>query len=302
MAPEAGGFSHRSVMPEAAVRFWATRPDGVYVDATAGAGGHARALLERLPAVRLVAVDQDPAAVAATRTALEPFAERVVAIVRGNFRRLADIVVSLGIQAVDGVLMDLGVSSGQLDWAERGFSYQHDAPLDMRMDPDAELTAFRLVNSKSEAELTQAFREWGEERWAGRIAAFIVRARRREPIRTTGQLVEIIKAAIPASARRAGGHPARRVFQALRIWVNDELGALDEGLESARRILGPEGHLVVISFHSLEDRMVKQRFRRWQEEGAGVVLTRRAVTPDTAEQQDNPRARSAKLRAFARGG
>jgi 16S rRNA (cytosine1402-N4)-methyltransferase len=170
----------------------------------------------------------------------------------------------------------------------------------MRMDPDSPVTAFRLVNMKSKDEIARALQDWGEERWAQRIAEFIVKARQKEPIRTTGQLVELIKAAIPASARRTGGHPARRTFQALRIWVNDELGALEEGLEAAVHTVAPGGRIVVISFHSLEDRIAKHTFRQWGQEHLGKVLTRRPVGPDEEETDTNLRARSAKLRAFER--
>jgi 16S rRNA (cytosine1402-N4)-methyltransferase len=209
-------------------------------------------------------------------------------------------VVPASFQPVDGILFDLGVSSVQLDRPDRGFSYQADAPLDMRMNPDSERSAFRLVNWADANELARILKEYGEERWARRIAEFIVEARVREPIRTTGQLVDIVKAAIPAAYRRTGGHPARRTFQAIRIWVNQELEALDEGLDAAGRLLAPRGRLVVISFHSLEDRLVKQRFRRWQDEGRGAILTKKPVTADEAEQEANPRSRSAKLRAFER--
>lgn len=294
-------FVHESVLPEAVMTYWPTVEDGVYVDATVGGGGHSALLLERFPQARLVAIDQDPVALEAARKRLEAFGERVQ-FVEGNFRQLESLLDSAGVFSVNGVLFDLGVSSPQLDVAERGFSYQADAPLDMRMNPNSPVTAFRLLNMRPEAEIAEVLHKWGEERWARRIAHFVVEARRREPIRTTGQLVEVVKAAIPARARREGGHPARRTFQALRIWVNDELGALSEGLLSAFKVLAPQGRICAISFHSLEDRIVKQTFLGWQSAGQGQVLTKKPVVPTEAEVAQNPRARSAKLRAFQKSG
>lgn len=288
-------FTHMSVMPKEVLEFWLTNPAGLYVDATAGGGGHSRLLLEAAPEARLVAIDQDPAALDQVRQSLQAFRDRVV-FRHGNFRDLPALLHDM--TPVTGILLDLGVSSPQLDTPERGFSYQHDAPLDMRMDPDNPVTAFRLVNFKPAEDITRALAEWGEERWASRISQFIVEARQKQPIRTTGQLVELIKAAIPASARRTGGHPARRTFQALRIWVNDELGALEDGLSAAWSVLAEGGRIVVIAFHSLEDRIVKVRFREWQQQTMGHVLTRRPLTPDPGEVELNSRARSAKLRVF----
>lgn len=292
-------FAHVSVLAEQTLNYWVHDVQGLYVDATTGAGGHSFRLLEAYPEAHLIALDQDPAALAAARETLAPYADRV-SFVHGNFRDLSTVLDPAVRGAVAGILFDLGVSSPQLDNPERGFSYQHDAVLDMRMDPDSPVTAFRLVNMKSKDEIARALQDWGEERWAQRIAEFIVKARQKEPIRTTGQLVELIKAAIPASARRTGGHPARRTFQALRIWVNDELGALEEGLEAAVHTVAPGGRIVVISFHSLEDRIAKHTFRQWGQEHLGKVLTRRPVGPDEEETDTNLRARSAKLRAFER--
>ncbi|MCL6563488.1 MAG: 16S rRNA (cytosine(1402)-N(4))-methyltransferase RsmH [Firmicutes bacterium] len=294
-------FVHESVLPEAVMTYWPTVEDGIYVDATVGGGGHSALLLERFPQARLVAIDQDPVALEAARKRLGVFGERVK-FVEGNFRHLESLLDFVGVLSVHGVLFDLGVSSPQLDVAERGFSYQADAPLDMRMNPNSPVTAFRLLNMRPEAEIAEVLHKWGEERWARRIAHFVVEARRREPIRTTGQLVEVVKAAIPARARREGGHPARRTFQALRIWVNDELGALSEGLLSAFKVLAPGGRICAISFHSLEDRIVKQTFLGWQSAGQGQVLTKKPVVPTEAEVAENPRARSAKLRAFQKSG
>lgn len=279
------------------------RPGGVYVDATVGAGGHARALLEREPSVRIVGLDRDPEALAVAARRLEAWRDRVV-LLRADFSELEAKLRDLGLQRVDGILFDLGVSSLQLDTPGRGFTYQVDeAPLDMRMDPALPLTAADLLNRLPKERLARIFREYGEERWASRIAAFVVEARRRQPLERTGDLVACIKAAVPAAARRTGGHPARRVFQALRIAVNDELGQLERALPQAMRALREGGRLVVISFHSLEDRRVKEALRRAQSAGEPVpmrVLTRKPLTPDAAEAARNPRARSARLRAAER--
>lgn len=289
-------FEHVSVMRDSATALLAAGSGTAYIDGTVGGGGHASQLLTMLPHARLVGIDRDPAALEAARERLAPFGDRV-RLVHGNFRHL-DAFLPPAWKPCAGVLLDLGVSSPQLDEDERGFSYHSEALLDMRMDPDSDRTAFRLVNMGDVAELTRVLREYGEERWASRIARFIAEARRRQPIRTTGQLVEVIKDAIPAAARRTGGHPARRTFQALRIWVNEELDALDEGLEAAGRLVGPGGRVVVLSFHSLEDRMVKRRFRAWADAERGTVLTRRPLTASPEEVEHNPRSHSAKLRAF----
>jgi 16S rRNA (cytosine1402-N4)-methyltransferase len=291
-------YVHRPIMLAEAVEALLANGGRRYVDATVGGGGHTAYLLEQNPAAAVIGVDQDPEALRAAGDRLRPFGSRAH-VIRGNFRDL-DRLVAADFVPVDGVLFDLGVSSPQLDSPERGFAYQSDAPLDMRMNPDTDRSAFRLVNWADARELTRILQEYGEERWASRIAAFIVEARKREPIRTTGQLVDIIKAAVPASARRTGGHPARRTFQALRIWVNEELDVLDAGLEAAFRILAPRGRIVVLSFHSLEDRLVKQRFRRWHAEGRGAVVTKKPIRPSDAECRDNPRSRSARMRVFER--
>ncbi|NMP21606.1 16S rRNA (cytosine(1402)-N(4))-methyltransferase RsmH [Sulfobacillus harzensis] len=289
-------FEHESVMPREVLELLVTNRQGIYVDATLGGAGHTVRLLESYPDIRIIGIDQDDQALDYARSKIEPFQDRAQAV-KGNFRYLTELLASMGLEQVDGVLFDLGVSSPQLDRAERGFSYQHeDAPLDMRMDSDNPVTAFRLVNTKSEQEIAQAIRTWGEERWASRIAAFIVNARKTEPIRTTGQLVDVIRAAIPAAARRQGGHPARRTFQALRIWVNDEMGALQDGVQEAWRVLAPGGRIAVISFHSLEDRIVKHQFRDWHNQHLARLITKHPLTADAAELDGNPRARSAKLR------
>lgn len=307
-----GAFQHTPVLAEDVIAYLACRSGGRYVDGTVGGGGHASAILEAsAPDGILLGIDRDPQALRSAARRLTPYGERIT-LVRGNYAQMDELARSVGWTYADGIVLDLGVSSPQLDIPGRGFSYQHEAPLDMRMDPTIKQTAADLVNQASAAELIRILREYGEERWASRIGRFIVEARRREPIVTTMQLVEIIKAAVPASSRREGGHPARRTFQALRIAVNDELRSLEKGLAAAWRLLTPGGRLVVISFHSLEDRIVKQFF---QQKAAGCIcppdlpvctcgrrpelrlLTRRAVIPLEMEIQANPRARSAKLRA-----
>jgi len=286
---------HEPVLAESVCRLLVTG-GGWYVDATVGHGGHAARLLALRADIQVLGLDQDPAALARAAETLRPYGDRVQ-LVRGNFRHLADWVPER-CRPVAGALFDLGVSSAQLDDPARGFTYQVDAPLDMRMDPDGERTAFRAVNMMSAQELAEVLRTYGEERWASRVAQFIVESRRREPIRTTGQLVDVIKAAIPASARRTGGHPARRTFQALRIWVNQELEALDEGLGAARPLVRPGGRIAVLTFHSLEDRLVKQRFRAWASADQGRLVTKKPVIPTDDEVRANPRSRSAKLRVF----
>lgn len=281
------------------------------VDCTLGGAGHSAAILERLgPEGMLIGLDRDPAALAAASERLRPFEGRVH-LVHANFDRLEEALKSLDITEVNGVLYDLGVSSPQLDVAERGFSFHEDAALDMRMDPGSPVTAADLVNDLPVSELADIIRRYGEERWAGRIARFIDEARKRAPVTTTGQLAEIVKNAVPAAARRTGPHPARRTFQALRIAVNNELEALETSLRQAVDMLAPRGRICVISYHSLEDRIVKRIFRDYAVHckcppglpvcRCGVVpklklITRRPVQPSEAEILENPRARSAKLR------
>jgi 16S rRNA (cytosine1402-N4)-methyltransferase len=308
--------SHLPVMVDRTVELLRPRPDGVYLDATLGLGGHAERLLEAsAPSGRVIGVDRDPAALALARERLAWAGERLVTVA-ASFADLAEAVAEAGVERVDGVLYDLGVSSLQLDEAERGFSYRVDAPLDMRMDPTGGITAAEVLASYPRSELTRVLRVYGEERFAPRIARFIDDARRRAPIRTTGELVEIVKAAIPAAARRTGPHPARRAFQALRIEVNGELTALADSLPQAIDLLAPGGRLVVLSYHSLEDRIVKRTFLAATGREPGLpsapvvppggsttptariaILTRRPETPSEAEITANPRAESAKLRA-----
>ncbi len=286
-------FHHTPVLLQAAMDYLAPRPGGIYVDCTLGAGGHTQAILERGGTV--IGLDRDPDAVAAAGERLSAYRDRVT-IVQARFSRLGEVVGELGFVKVDGCLWDLGLSSYQVDSPGRGFAYQTDGPLDMRMGKEGK-TAADLLAELDEQELKRVLWEYGEERWAARIAAFIVAARERHPITTTGQLVEIIRDAIPAAARRRGGHPARRTFQALRIAVNDELRELRVSLAAARPLLAPGGRLVAISYHSLEDRIVKTAFLDMVSGGEFDLLTKKPVAPQPEEIQANPRSRSARLRA-----
>lgn len=309
-----GGFQHQPVMAREVLELLASVPEGTVVDATVGGGGHARLLLEARPDLRILGIDRDARAVAAARTALAPFGDRA-RIVHGGFEDVAGIVRShqsgqRSEGSIMGILFDLGTSSPQLDESERGFSYWGEAPLDMRMDAAQERTAAEVVNEYSEAELARIIRSYGEERFASRIAARIVANR---PLQTTADLVEAVKEAIPARDRRRGGHPARRTFQAIRMEVNRELESLADGLDESVHLLAPEGRVLVLAYHSLEDRVVKERFREWSATSEPVVpglpaepaprsaivraLTRRAWRPTDEEVERNPRARSARLRA-----
>jgi 16S rRNA (cytosine1402-N4)-methyltransferase len=304
--------AHHPVMVDRVVELLRPHPGGVYLDATLGLGGHAERLLEASgPDGRVIGIDRDPAALALARERLAAAGERLVAVA-ASFADLAEVAARAGVDAVDGIVYDLGVSSLQLDEPARGFSYRADAPLDMRMDPTGGITAAEVLNTYPRAELARILREYGEERHAGRIARFIDEARRRRPVQTTGQLVDLVKAAVPAAARRTGPHPARRAFQALRIEVNHELDALRASLPQAIDLLAPGGRLVVLAYHSLEDRIVKQALNaaagRDDQAPARLpiatrpparvaVLTRRPETPTAAEVAANPRAESAKLRA-----
>ncbi len=300
-----GRAAHVPVLPDQAIGYLVPDPgrmEGVVVDATLGAGGHAERLLDAMgPGGKLLGIDRDPDALRRAGERLAHLGDRV-RLVHGNFDDLAELVRAEGFDVVAGVLYDLGVSSMHFDDPKRGFSYQHDAPLDMRMDPTQDLTAADVVNTYPQRDLTRILREYGEERWASRIAQFIVRGRRRRPLSTTLELVEHIRDAIPSAARRVGPHPARRTFQALRIEVNGELDALQSSLPQAVAMLGASGRLVAISYHSLEDRIVK-RFMVAESRGEVPrlrVLTRSPVRPDDAEVIANPRAKAAKLRAAER--
>lgn len=255
------GIEHRPVMLAEVLEWLAVREGGTYLDCTVGGGGHAGAILRKAgPGGRLIGLDRDESALARAAANLSEFGDRAI-LVKSDYRHLAAVLADLEIADVEGVLFDLGVSSWQMLDSERGFSFNRDAPLDMRMDRSAVATAADLVNGLPERELAALIQRYGEERWAKRIAAFIAEARAKQPIATTGQLAAIIKSAIPAGARRTGPHPARRTFQALRIAVNDELNGLAQGLDAAMTALHPGGRVVVISFHSLEDRIVKHAFR-----------------------------------------
>lgn len=304
-------FHHITVLKEEAVAGLNIRPDGIYVDCTLGGAGHSSMIAAQLGAGgRLIAIDQDDVALANARGKLAAFGDRVT-LVKSNFRRIRQVVEELGLSGVDGVLFDLGVSSPQLDEGERGFSYNADAPLDMRMDQTASLTAYEIVNEWAEEELAQIIWEYGEEKFSRKIARQIVQQREKEPIRTTGQLVEMIKEAIPAAARRTGPHPAKRTFQAIRIAVNDELNAFREAVADSIELLNPGGRISVITFHSLEDRICKQTFQDYAKgctcppafpictcgnQPVVKVITRKPILPSEAELEANPRARSAKLR------
>lgn len=308
-------FEHKSVLLRETVDSLNIRPDGIYVDGTLGGGGHAFEVLKRLgPEGRLIGIDQDADAIKAATERLEPMKERVT-IVRNNYRNIREVLESLGISKVDGIYLDLGVSSYQLDTAERGFTYRENAPLDMRMDQRNEKTAADIVNEYGEMDLYRVIRDYGEDRFAKNIAKHIVREREKSRIETTDQLVEIIKAAIPAKIRAEGGHPAKRTFQAIRIELNKELEVLNESIDTMIRLLTPGGRLSIITFHSLEDRIVKNRFRTNENpcicppdfpicvcgrKSMGKVITRKPILPDETEMEENKRSKSSKLRVFER--
>ena len=303
-------FSHRSVLLDECIEGLAIRADGVYVDGTAGGGGHSYHIAEKLTTGKLIAIDRDASAIAAATARLSPFSERAT-VYRSNFSEVAEVLDALGVDRIDGMLLDLGVSSHQLDTAERGFSYQADAPLDMRMDRRSEKTAYTVVNTYSEQELKHILFTYGEEKFSARIARKIVEEREKAPIATTRQLSDLIKSAMPAAAREGGHHPAKRSFQAIRIEVNGELDAIVPALRSAMVRMNPGGRLAVITFHSLEDRIVKQTFAAMAEgctcpkslpicvcgnKPTAKIITKKPILPSQTELDENPRARSAKLR------
>lgn len=304
-------FSHRSVLLDECIEALNIKPNGIYVDGTAGGGGHSLEIAKKLSAGgRLIAIDRDDAAIAAATERLKNYSDRVT-FVRNNFSSIKESCFELGIDKIDGVLLDLGVSSYQLDTVERGFTHNSDAPLDMRMDRRNDLDAYTVVNTYSVDQLKKVIYNYGEERFAPKIAAAIVRYREKETIKTTGQLVDIIKSAIPPSAREGGHHPAKRTFQAIRIEVNGELDAIGPTIRNATDILAPEGRIAIITFHSLEDRIVKQTYADLAS-GCNCprdlpvcvcgrkprvnVLTRKPILPSERELEENPRSRSAKLR------
>lgn len=305
---------HVSVLLDECIENLAIKPDGIYVDGTLGLGGHSYEIASRLTTGRLIGIDRDETAIARAGERLAPFAGKIT-LVHGNFSDTASILDDLGIDAVDGMLFDLGVSSPQLDEAERGFSYMNDAPLDMRMDRSEGLTAYDVVNDYSADRLNRIFWDYGEERYARRISVAIIAAREKKPVETTFELVDIIKGALPAAALREKQHPAKRCFQAIRIAVNDELGAISALMDTAPDKLKTGGRLCVISFHSLEDRIVKSGIAA-RETGCtcpreapictcGFIKTlksvcRKPILPGADEIERNPRARSAKLRVAER--
>lgn len=306
-------FNHVTVLLKETVDNLNIKSDGVYVDCTLGGAGHSEYLLSQLDeGGHLYAFDQDQIAIDNAKLKLKPYIEKgMVTFVKANFRYLETELTALGVPQVDGILYDLGVSSPQLDEAERGFSYHQDAPLDMRMDQDADFTARELVNTYDYHELVKIFFRYGEEKFSKQVAREIERVREEHPIETTSELVEIIKSAIPAPARRKGGHPAKRIFQAIRIAVNDELAVVEESLEQAINMLAPGGRLSVITFHSLEDRIVKTIFKEYSQpkdlpQGLPVVpdefkpvlklVNRKPILPNETELAENNRARSSKLR------
>ena len=305
-------FHHISVLLNECIDNLNIRPDGIYVDGTMGGGGHSLEIAKRLTTGRLICIDQDPNAHEAAGKRLAEYKDRI-AFVRDNFGNIANILDSLGIEKIDGMLLDIGVSSHQLDEAERGFSYQQDAPLDMRMNPDRPFSAYDVVNGYDEDELDRVIFTYGEERWARRIAQFIVKERENKPIETTGELVDIIKKAVPKGARKDGPHPAKRTFQAIRIEVNGELEVLRRAIDDVAARLAVGGRLCIITFHSLEDRIVKEAFRKQEnpcicppqfpvcvcgKKPLGRVITRKPILPSKEELEENPRSRSAKLRVL----
>lgn len=307
-------YTHKPVLLKECLEGLKIRPDGVYVDGTLGRGGHSGEIVPHLTTGRLICMDRDKAALDGAAARLEGYMDRVT-LIHGTFGALASHLDRLGIAKVDGMLFDLGVSSPQLDDGRRGFSYLQDAPLDMRMDQSANLTAREVVNHWSGTELKRILWQYGEERYAGLIAAAIERAREQKPIETTLELAELIRSAMPAKARREKQHPAKRSFQAIRIAVNDELGEVERMLSSAPERLAPGGRLAVISFHSLEDRLVKNAFFQWArgcvcppdfpvcvcgQKPLVRLIGKRPITAGTRELEENPRARSAKLRVAER--
>lgn len=306
-------FEHKSVLLDETIEQLKINPDGIYVDGTLGGGGHSFQIASRLSEKgRLIGIDQDEDAIVAAKERLKPF-ERIVTVVRSNYSEIAQVLSQLKIPGVDGILLDLGVSSYQLDEPSRGFSYREEAPLDMRMDQRQALTARDIVNQYDEMQLYHMIRDYGEDRFAKNIAKHIVQARKKTTIETTTQLTEIIKAAIPAKVRMTGGHPAKRAFQAIRIELNQELEVLKNSIDKMIELLNEDGRLCIITFHSLEDRIVKQNFRTNENPcicprefplcvcgrtPRGTVVTRKPILPTQQEIEANSRAKSAKLRVF----
>lgn len=308
-------FQHVSVLLEETVEALQIKPDGIYVDGTLGGAGHARQICQRLnDKGRFIGIDQDEEAIAVSAERLMEYGEKV-SIIKSNYAQMKQVLQDLGIEKADGILLDLGVSSYQLDNAERGFSYMADAPLDMRMDKDQTVSAKDIINTYPEAELARIIREYGEERYARNIARNIVKTRENRSIETTFQLVDIIRGSMPAKARNGKGHPAKRTFQAIRIECNHELEVLRETLDDMVDLLNDRGRLCIITFHSLEDRIVKVSYRRNEnpctcppdfpvcvcgKRPKGKVITKKPMLPSEREQEENSRSQSAKLRVFER--
>ncbi|MDO4939309.1 MAG: 16S rRNA (cytosine(1402)-N(4))-methyltransferase RsmH [Lachnospiraceae bacterium] len=308
-------FNHKSVLLKESIEALNIRPDGIYVDGTLGGAGHSSEICRRLgPNGRLIGIDQDRDAIEASAERLKEYGSQVT-IVRDNYENTASVLKGLNIYKVDGILLDLGVSSYQLDTGERGFSYQHEAPLDMRMDDRNPMTAADIVNGYSLQELARVIREYGEDRFAQNIAKHICAEREKAPVETTTQLAEIIKQAIPMKLRATGGHPAKRTFQAIRIELNRELTVLKDSIGTMTDLLNPGGRLCIITFHSLEDRIVKEAFRKAENPctcppdfpvcvcgnvSKGKVITRKPILPGEEELAENRRSESAKLRVFER--
>ncbi|MCD5322584.1 MULTISPECIES: 16S rRNA (cytosine(1402)-N(4))-methyltransferase RsmH [Pontibacillus] len=304
-------FDHITVLKEETVTGLDVQPNGIYVDCTLGGGGHSERIAAQLTeGGRLIAFDQDEVALKAAKERLAPYADRIT-FVHANFRELKQSLLDLGIEEVDGIAFDLGVSSPQLDEDERGFSYHQDARLDMRMNREQPLSAYEVINEWDYNDLVRIFFKYGEEKFSKQIARGIEKKREESPIETTTHLVDIIKEAIPAPARRKGGHPAKRIFQAVRIAVNDELGAFEDALKQAAEMVAIDGRIAVITFHSLEDRICKQTFKEWSsnpplpksipiipedQKPPFELVNRKPITPSEEELEDNRRARSAKLR------
>lgn len=305
-------FHHISVLLNEAVDGLDINPDGIYVDGTMGGGGHSREILKRIEGGKLIGFDRDTTAIGVCRERLSEFGDKVEFVNR-NFFDIKDVLREKGIESIDGAVLDLGVSSHQLDTAERGFSYQQDAPLDMRMNPNDTFSAMNVVNEYTEEQLADIIFKYGEDRWAKRIAQFIVAERKLQPITTTGRLVDAIKKAVPKGARQDGPHPAKRTFQAIRIEVNGELAGLENAVRDFIDILSPGGRLSIITFHSLEDRIVKTVYAECAKgctcpseipvcicgkKPMGKVITKKPITASKEELENNPRARSAHLRIF----
>ncbi len=305
-------FAHKSVLLDETIEGLKIKPDGIYLDGTLGGGGHSSEICRRLSGGRLIGIDQDAEAIAAASERLEPFREKVT-LVRDNYCNAPAVVKSLGLEGVDGIVLDLGVSSYQLDNVDRGFSYRYDTALDMRMDTRQSLSAKEIVNEYPERELYRIIRDYGEDQFAKNIAKHIAAARKDRPIETTGELNELIKAAIPAKMRATGGHPSKRTFQAIRIECNHELDVLKNSLDELIGLLNPGGRICIITFHSLEDRIVKSAFRKNEnpctcppdfpvcvcgKESQGKVITRKPILPGAQELENNSRSKSAKLRIF----